>query len=502
MQRHTPGVCSDCQKGRCHRGASCRFSHDLTARNTSQGPRKGDDSVSPELKKWIDQVYQRSSLGFGLGGFLVQALRLVQLDNSCRQEVIKNLATDRGLAKVLEIVDQDFGHMSEKALINNFHTRIVPFFCVLSDERVMSSPLLERHLGEICQYIYGVGGSRSEKLFEAVVRALSTLLSEPDIKFFTSLKATLAVLMRVIEFNSTAKVTPCFSTYATALAAMLAPQSDPDTDALRYQAAKYLDSINKRLGIGAAIRSMDPDNVQDAGTASKPVFSLKRSLPGRLANGRPRHSNDFDSIHDIQIMPTSQEILSTHAEYLPLQDPSTWHKKGVEGLLDHHFRLLREDTVGQLRDSARIELEALQGMGPQHGKSTLRKYTYRNVLVELPRFDSSRGLEFVISFDQPPELRSRSKKQRQDWWTQSKRLEGDALICLISSTQAFVFCSICYPHDPSKKSGKDREKTLDQHQNVVSHTEDRIRVIARPSEMNAESVANILGMYPEPVTNR
>jgi hypothetical protein len=497
MQRHTPGVCSDFQKGKCRFGARCRFSHDSTTRNTPQGHRKGDESVSPELEKWKDQVFQRSSLGYGLGEFLSQASRLVQLDDSCRQEIIKSLATDRGLEKVLEIVDQDVERMSEKALMHAFNTRIVPFFCVLSDERVMSSPLLERHLGEICQYIYGVGGSRSEKLFAAVVRALGTLLSKSDIKFFTALKATLAVLMKVIEFNSTAKVTPCFSTYATTLAAMLAPQSDPDADALRRQATKHLDSINKRLGIGAAIRSIGSVSTEDNGTASKPVFSLTRSLPGRLANGRPRHNNDFDSVHDIQIMPTSEEIQSPHAEYLPLQDPSTWHKKGVEGLLDRQFRLLREDTVGQLRDSARIELEALQGMEPQNGKSTLRKHTYRNVLIEIPKFDPLRGLEFVISFDQPPELRSKSNKQRQDWWTHSKRLEGDALICLISSTEVFVFCSVCFPYDPSRRSAKDKdkEKGPDPHLNVVTHTGDRIRVIARPSEMNAESIANILGMY-------
>jgi hypothetical protein len=56
--------------------------------------------------------------------------------------------------------------------------------------------------------------------------------------FLASLKATLAVLMKVIELNSTAKFTPCFSTYAT-VAAMLAPQSGPDAAALYYRATKY-----------------------------------------------------------------------------------------------------------------------------------------------------------------------------------------------------------------------------------------------------------------------
>lgn len=492
MRRHGPGICYAFQRGHCHRGAACPYSHEPTARNTRQGPKRDKDTTSPELDTWKDMAFQKSPLGFGLGKFFGQALRLVQLDDACRQEVIKSLATDKGLNKVLELVNQKFQGMTEKALVHIFVSQISPFFRVLSEEHVMSSPLLERHLGDICQFLYGVGGSRGEGLFAAVIRALSALLQKSDIEFFTSLEASLAVLTKLVEFNSTAKVTPCFSAYASALAAMLTPQSDPAADNLRYQAAKHLDSINKRLGIGTSIRNIGSVTTED--TTSKPTFSLQRSLPGRLPNGRPRHNNDFDSIEKIQIMPTSEEIQSTHAEYLPLQDPYTWHRSGVAGLIDRHFRLLREDTIGQLRESARVELEALQGMEPQRGKSTLRKHTYRNVLVELPKFDSLRGLEFVISFDQPPELRSKSKKQRQDWWAHLKRLDGDALICLISSTRAFVFCSVCFPHDPSKRP-KDQEKVFDPHRNIVSHSDNRVRVIARPSEMNAESITHILGKF-------
>jgi hypothetical protein len=51
----------------------------------------------------------------------------------------------------------------------------------------MSSPLLERHLGEICQHIYGVGGTRSGRLFAAVAGTLSTFLLKSDT---TSLRAS------------------------------------------------------------------------------------------------------------------------------------------------------------------------------------------------------------------------------------------------------------------------------------------------------------------------
>ncbi|TIA15545.1 hypothetical protein D6C81_06314 [Aureobasidium pullulans] len=532
MERNRRGVCHASQKhGKCRFGAQCKFSHDTSATNqehnsssrpcrlfsTSQGCKYGtackfshdgagkqhdnlardDDTVSHELDTWKKEVTQRQPLGFGLGRFFDQALQLVNLENACRQDVIRSLASDRGLNKVLELVSQNFGGMSEKAMKHAFSTQIVPFFRALSEEHVMSSPLLERHLGDICLFLYGVGGTRGEKLFAAVIQALTAMMPEPNIAFFTSLEATLAVLSKIIEFASTAKVTPIYEVYATTLAAMVTPQVDEAADLLRCQAEKHLDSINKRLGIGKVIRSIS--NVQ-ATDAERPVFALQRSHPGRLVNGSPRHDNDFESIEDIEIMPTSEEIQSTHAEYLPLQDPSSWHKQGIPGLLDRHFRLLREDTIGQLRDSARIELEALQGAGPPraHGSnSSLKKHTYHNALVQLPKFDPLRGLEFVVSFDQPPELLPRSRRKRQEWWTDSKRLEGDALICLISSTQAVVFCSVCFPDDPSRRPKREDGDAPDPHNNVPSNVEDRVRVIARPVEMSEESIGHILGTFSQ-----
>ncbi|KAH7348984.1 hypothetical protein BKA65DRAFT_363572, partial [Rhexocercosporidium sp. MPI-PUGE-AT-0058] len=66
-----------------------------------------------------------------------------------------------------------------------------------------------------------------------------------------------------------------------------------------------------------------------------------------------RHDNDHTSIADIQILPTRQEIASPRQEYLPLIDSTQQHLSGLAGLLDRQFRLLREDTVRQLRDTVR-----------------------------------------------------------------------------------------------------------------------------------------------------
>lgn len=50
-------------------------------------------------------------------------------------------------------------------------------------------------------------------------------------------------------------------------------------------------------------------------------------------------------------MPTFEEILSPQSEYLPAKDPHQWYIGGASGVLNRDFRLLRENTVGQLRDT-------------------------------------------------------------------------------------------------------------------------------------------------------
>ncbi|KAH0370150.1 hypothetical protein KCU65_g2843, partial [Aureobasidium melanogenum] len=516
MDRDRPGICHAFQRGKCRFGSNCKYRHEISAEenavssrpcrlfNTPQGCRFGTScifshdntagSVSKpnrnnnntawhELDTWKKDAAGHQPLGFGLKKFFTQALHLVNLDDASRQDVIRILASDSGLNKMLEVANQDFENMSEKIMKHVFVTQIIPMFQSLSEQHVMSSPLLERHLGNICNVLYGVGGTRGECLFTAVIRVLVIMSQDPDIKFYTSLEASLAVLSKVIEYNSTAKVTPCYETFATTLATMITPQLDPAIDVLVYQARRHLDSINKRLGLGKNIKNIASTTNQDTG--AKLAFVLQRSKPGQLSNGRPRHNNDFAAIEDIQIMPTSEEIQSTHAEYLPLQDPATWHKEGIDGLLDRHFRLLREDTIGQLRDSARVEFDALQGVYQSKGK--LRRYTYQNVQVEWCKFDSSEGLKFGISFDQPPELLPKSTKQRTDWWNHSKRLEGDALICLISSTQAVVFCSVCYQDKPGKDRGAPKE--------VITYIDERVCITARPIEMTPEAIAHVLGTF-------
>ncbi len=87
-------------------------------------------------------------------------------------------------------------------------------------------------------------------------------------------------------------------------------------------------------------------------------------------------------------MPTAEEITWQRSEYLPGNDLLKLHFSGAQGLLDRHFRLLREDTVGQLRDAVRLQVERLQNpilsRAPQvsRPRNGARVHVYENIRLE------------------------------------------------------------------------------------------------------------------------
>lgn len=397
--------------------------------------------------------------------------------------------------------------MTDKTLDRIFKDDVLPFLRSITHHLVRASTLLEKHLNEIYPVVFGAGGTRAEMLTAAAVRYVTGLPTANDldqVNLAVALEATLSVLLQITEFNTAARAMPCFQEHATVLGSLIPSESSPLSSELFAQSAKHLDRISKRLGIGHEIPALQK-RAPATGSGMKTTFTLQRAGPGHLSNGQPRHDNDFFSIDDIRILPTYQEIMSLHNEYLPLRDPESWHKPGLEGLVDRHFRLLREDTIGQLRDAARVELQALQakfsGMAnntPKR-KDVMRTFTYHNVRVELPNFDIHDGLQFAISFDQPQHLQKLSPKQRQDWWQHSKRLEGDALICLLGSSGEVVFCTVCHaPSDRRRAADKQDNNGLkaEPQEGLTPWDDDkRGNVMARPANMDKQSINDLLDTF-------
>jgi hypothetical protein len=217
-----------------------------------------------------------------------------------------------------------------------------------------------------------------------------------------AIEATLAVLSKLVEVNTPAHTNPGFVSTAETFAALLNDLPESVTSALR-KARNHLERLQQRLGIGQALP--DTPKIQRP-TGGHATFQLARELPGELSEEGRRHDNDYVNIRDISILPTLQEIQSSRNEYLPFADPREWHFGGILGLVDRHFRLLREDTVGQLRDAAKFELERLhnpccQVEDDESKRRNARTYVYDNVYVISAAFDEYHGVQVAMRFACP-----------------------------------------------------------------------------------------------------
>jgi hypothetical protein len=488
--------CHAFARGACKYGSQCKFSHDApTSQENASGldGKQSEQTTQPsgptpydkfvqwryEIKREKRDINRAQPLGRRFAGFIQQALTLLD-DANTMQEVITTLSNEGGLARLGEMLNADFALLEDDSLRNVFKSDLLPFLRIIAHDDVLSSSVLEGRLGTLLNYLYGVNGKRSVAVFTAAIRGLTyEELSEAEFE------PCLISLSAVLEVNGSAQVNDDLRSSAETMIALA------NDCALSGNALKYYKKMYLRLGLGENI-SAAANKRKDDHTRQKPTFELLVDQPGDLSHQGPRHDNDFEDIDDIQILPTMGEILGDRAEYLPRSDPSTWHLEGAVGLLDRQFRLVREDTVGQLRDAARVETRRIQNPFEQTGASKhagARTYSYRNVRLISAEMDPQKGLLCVFEFDQPRELANKSESQRKDWWAESSRLAPEALIMLLGSDQIAVFLTVLsatFPSDASKKSERSIEKIYpragdERKANVVvqlvNHTDADIKTV-------------------------
>lgn len=342
-------------------------------------PAKPAAAPTPNTSQSLDMLFRQwrfpadatkvRRLGPGVGRFFQQALTLVSGEAGIMQEAISQLATEGGLKLIGELVNErSFETMKDEFLIRIFETQFVPFFQTLSHKNVLASALIEDRRATILNYLFGVGGVRATVLFAGTVRYLSVLkltktkedAGETAIQqYHASWEASLETFAAIIATNSSAQLSEGLRAVVTRLSECVGATATP----LSRVAARHFSKIERMVArvIPNARQTTDKDR------AVKPVFELLRELPGDLSPEGCRHDNDCADIREIKIMPTLSEIQSLRSEYLPGCDASEWHVGGLRGLLDRHFRLLREDTVGQLRDAARMEFDRLQNPAAYEG---------------------------------------------------------------------------------------------------------------------------------------
>ncbi|KAI0129728.1 hypothetical protein BJ170DRAFT_578563 [Xylariales sp. AK1849] len=448
------------QRGKCYRGTNCSYSHVSNGRwSQSSGhvnPQAivsrtgGQDEVNEDgLREWKRLL--RSGLNASrptretCNRFFQLALQLMDGDVGATQETVKLIGQDGGLSFIRDLAECHIPDASSIHMkVATWHGQVRPLFKLMVHHRVVDSAVLEQEVATIYSFIHGIGGRRLRVIFDFATAVLDVLpelpTSEEQESQLVAAELCLAVLAKLIDSTVTNTVDENIYPILQRLEAFIVASDNLPDEFAKIQARKYLCYIQRRLGVGEALST---GGAEKDVPVTRTKFLIRRDLPGRLSAEGQRHDNDHANICDISILPTQEEIASPRGEYLPTNDTALFHVPGIRGRLDREFRLLREDTVGQLRDAVRAQSEMMRNPvldQSRRNNNMLRTYTYGNAEVREISFGRLTGIDLLVQIRQPAPGKNRQK--RQDWWAQSKRLQPGSLVCVLADDGSALFCVV------------------------------------------------------------
>lgn len=380
--------------------------------------------------------------------FFRDARQFVDVDAGLMQGVIRELAGETGLEHIRDLVEEKFPRAEPERKKDVFQSQVLPLLETISHPKVLSSLILEQAVGTIFNVLFGISGRRAAPLLSSICDVLSkTSNDETAVEW---LEVSLLVFAKIVDLNSTAFVQDALKDQANRFQQIFLQMSESGLASSLHHSRNLLDHLLRRLEIGSLLPSAPANDKLKREPKSTATFTIHRDPPGG------RHDNDYADIVKIAIMPTLEEIQSSRIEYLPVNDPGQWHVGGLEGLLDRNFRLLREDTIGQLRNAIHQELKGSQQLGGRF--SQVRTHVYPHAKIGQIDFDKFLGFQFTVEFPQPPHVSEMSTKDRENWWQLSKRLQSGALVCLLMNGRngrTIVFCTVVEEQTRSSKQKKD-----------------------------------------------
>lgn len=489
-------ICRDFARTGSCRFKNCRYSHGAgpskppgkgsnsrpSAR--SQQPSHGTNDVNG-LAAWKRKAPKSRlairPLGAELGQFFATARRLIEVDDdSTAQEVIQCLSHEGGLQRIQELIQRDYSLMPNATKQDIFQKQFVPFLESITHHKVLGSLVMEEFVVRIYNCIFGPAGRRAEPFLNFLADVVQLDVELHSDATSTYLELSLQVFCKIIELNSTAFIQeplkPVARRFYDLFMILHALKTAGSLDLSRH----HLEVLQRRLEIGAALPPLLGSSKPLQTYKSPVTFVTPKDPPGG------RHDNDHADICSVQILPTFQEIMSPRSEYLPGKHPQQWHIGGLAGLLDRNFRLLREDTIGQLRDV--IHAELMPSHLRQVQRSQVRTNVYQNVQVRGLDFDRLTGLQFVVQFAQPLNVRTMSEAHRREWWELSKRLQSSALVCLTDHQGFAIFCTVAGPERPRTDGRQERRQrkvsSLWKEASVVSVTME----LVEPTEENRQYI--------------
>ncbi|KAK6532447.1 hypothetical protein TWF281_006635 [Arthrobotrys megalospora] len=439
--------------------------------------------------------------------FLSAGLEKIRFSEDSRHTFINHLASQTGLQRVRQLLEADYS-TTYSITKPKFNTHCVAFLRILSNNVVLESLSLEQQVRTIYNVVYGFNGERAVPFFDRVLECLQTLKPDDDPgcmeeeDWTDAFQMTTSVFLNTLRMNQGAAIQEKLKYIGQRLTGIAPADNQSGDDTLRI-IFQNLSSITSILSAGAEVpQETGPRDFKAKTKREEEEEEDTVDFPGELSLLGPRHDNDHEVISEISILPTISEILSNRSEFLPTkfayEQTAHHHQQGIQRLVDIQFRLLREDTSGQVRNATRFVFKHWEQITAPFSSSAewqaKRKLIrdgcptplrlYYGADIQKLRFEVKGGLEAVVEFDQPYVLRRWTWAKRQWWWRKSMELrEGKSIVALVEKTKEdtnVVFMIVAHRNVPSHEQHiKDQETSGPKPIDDLPTNPDRAAIVLR-----------------------
>ena len=458
--RHRGGgnnICRNFQTGYCRFGIDCRFSHDSTNSNEHKpsSPVHKQKEVDPEQEKaradynaWkrLIKVPPKPNDTWTIERLWNGALAILdEEDREWKQMLPRDLDDDEYYGR--EHIQTLLSMVAHTHGCREFVDLAHPFLMVITHPELLDCLSVDMFVGNLYNYIGGTNGTRAIPFF----KRLSTSLIEAHSE---SSKSSLVITL-----------TATFNAMSIAICELLrrVPRATfnddipdlvnslekiPEITGIDRKSATFQKNINLVVELRAMIaRANGLLNHEEQHLSGVSTTVIASTYPREVVLPGGRHDNDKTDITKIKLLPTEDEIRSEHKEFLPSTDLNQPHflADPAERHLDTHFRLLRHDIFGEMKEALAGLMITIENNSDLLSSTSfsfggIRAYYYPKSYIRYISYDHRRGLEVQISFPQLPQLRKKSPSERCTWWKESGRLEEGVLLCFLflNGTQSSI----------------------------------------------------------------
>jgi hypothetical protein len=119
----------------------------------------------------------------------------------------------------------------------------------------------------------------------------------------------------------------------------------------RYHARRDRINVLRRM-VDLSADLLTTNAGEEPPSSNVPITAVRSTYPIEIALPSGKHDNDHFDITHINILPTVGEISGSQPDFLPSTDfrQAHFHKDPIQRYLDTHFRLLRHDIFGPLKE--------------------------------------------------------------------------------------------------------------------------------------------------------